>query len=148
MYIYQQGCVRSGSVVECLTPDWRVAGFNLIGGTALCPWARHINLCLVLVQPRKYHPDMSEKMLTRAKRIKSNKQKCINKAHAVDEQLFDFMYTHSWAVTKTDSINSNVHRTEHSFVTSSWHQDELQDDLSICSGKLHIFHAFARHYGY
>ena len=36
---------RSGSVVECLTLDQRVAGSSLTGGTALCLRARHINLC-------------------------------------------------------------------------------------------------------
>ena len=43
---------RSGSVVECLTPDPGVAGVSLTSVTALCPWARHIYPTLVLVQPR------------------------------------------------------------------------------------------------
>ena len=40
---------RSGSVVECLTwdrrvatRDWSVAGLSVTAGTGLCPWARHI----------------------------------------------------------------------------------------------------------
>ena len=47
-------------MVECLTRDRGVAGSSLIGGTALCPGARHVILCLVLVQPRKTHPNMTK----------------------------------------------------------------------------------------
>ena len=54
---------RSGSVVECLTPDWGAAGSSLTGVTALCPWARHINPSLVLVQPRKTCPYITERLL-------------------------------------------------------------------------------------
>ena len=42
--------------------------------TAVSPWARHIYPCLVLVQPRKTRPDITERLLTGAKRIKSTKQ--------------------------------------------------------------------------
>ena len=50
---------KTGSaVVECLTRDRGVAGLSLTGVSALCPWARHINPCLLLVQPRKTRPDM------------------------------------------------------------------------------------------
>ena len=45
----------------------------LTGVTALCPWARHINPCLVLVQPRKTLPDITMKLLTGTYRIKTNK---------------------------------------------------------------------------
>ena len=44
---------RSGSEVECLTWDRRAAGSSLTLIIGLCPWARHIYPCLVLVQPRK-----------------------------------------------------------------------------------------------
>ena len=54
----------SGSVVECLTCDRRVAGLSLTGITVLCPRARHINPCLVFVQPRETSLNMTEKMLT------------------------------------------------------------------------------------
>ena len=54
---------RSGSEVECLTRDWRVAGSSLTGIIALCPWARHINPSLVLVQPRKTCPFITERLL-------------------------------------------------------------------------------------
>ena len=52
---------HSGSVVECLTRDWGAAGLSLTSATALCPWARHINPSLVLVQPRKTCPDITER---------------------------------------------------------------------------------------
>ena len=44
---------HSGSVIECLTRDRGAAGSSLTGITVLCPWARHIYLCLVLVHPQK-----------------------------------------------------------------------------------------------
>ena len=65
---------RSGSVVECLTWDRGVVGSSLTGVTALCPCARHIYPCLVLVQPRKTRPNIIERLLTGTYRIKSNKQ--------------------------------------------------------------------------
>ena len=45
---------RNGSVVE---------GSSLTGVTALCPWARHINPSLVLVQPRETPPYITERLL-------------------------------------------------------------------------------------
>ena len=53
-----------GSVVEYWTQDQEVVGLSLTRGTALCPCAKNLILCLVLVQPRKIHPDMTEKLLT------------------------------------------------------------------------------------
>ena len=55
--------VRSGSVVQCLTRDRGAAALSLTGVTALFPWARHINPRLVLVQPRKTHPYITEILL-------------------------------------------------------------------------------------
>ena len=60
----QKNCrERSGSEVECLTRDRGAAGSSLTGVTALCPSARHINPSLVLVQPRKTHPYITERLL-------------------------------------------------------------------------------------
>ena len=73
MFLLLCGRERSGSVVECLTRDRRVGGKSLTGCTVLCPRARHIIPCLVLVQPKKTCPNMPEKMLTGMLRIKSNK---------------------------------------------------------------------------
>ena len=64
---------RSGSVLECLTWDRGVGGLSLNKGTVLGTWARHFILCLVLVQPRKTRPDMTEQMLTGMKASKQVK---------------------------------------------------------------------------
>ena len=50
----------SGSVVECLTRDRGASP----GVTTSCPRARHINPSLVLVQPRKSHPYITERLFT------------------------------------------------------------------------------------
>ena len=50
-------------MVECLTRDRGAAGSSLTGVTALSPWARHIYLSLVLVQPRKTRPYITERLL-------------------------------------------------------------------------------------
>ena len=52
---------HSGSVVESLTRDPGAAGLSPIGVTVLCPWARHIYPSLVLYQPRKTRPNITEK---------------------------------------------------------------------------------------
>ena len=52
-HCYREG---SGSVVECLTRDWR-AGVRASQASLRCgPWARHIYPSLVQVQPRKTRP--------------------------------------------------------------------------------------------
>ena len=38
-------------------------GSSLIGVTALCPWTRHIYPSLVLVQPTKIRPYITERLL-------------------------------------------------------------------------------------
>ena len=43
--------------------DRRAAGSSLTGVTALCPRARHINPSLVLAQPRKNRPFITERLL-------------------------------------------------------------------------------------
>ena len=50
-------------MVDCLTRDLGAAGSSLTGVTALCPWTRHVNPSLVLVQPRKTHPYINERLL-------------------------------------------------------------------------------------
>ena len=56
-----------GGLVEHYTGDQRVAGWSLTAGrvTVLCPGARRFIRCLVLVHPRKIHPNMTEKAWTR-----------------------------------------------------------------------------------
>ena len=79
---------HSGSVVECLTRDRGAAGSSLTGVTVLCPWARHINPCLVLVQPRKTLTDITERLLTGTSRIKSNKAKEIIDHYYVNDNKY------------------------------------------------------------
>ena len=55
-------------MVEYLTPDQGIAGLSLTSVTALYPSARHINPCLILVQPRKTCPEITEKLLTGMKK--------------------------------------------------------------------------------
>ena len=56
---------RLGSAVAaCLTRDRGAAGSSLTGVTALWSIARHIYPSLVLVQPRKNHPCLTERLLT------------------------------------------------------------------------------------
>ena len=53
---------RSDSVVECLTGDWRAAIRASPGSLGCGPLARHIYPSLVLVQPRKTCPYISERL--------------------------------------------------------------------------------------
>ena len=55
---------RCGLVVEFLSRDLRAVGSSLAVVTVLCPRARLIYPCLVLVQPRKTRPDVTEILLT------------------------------------------------------------------------------------
>ena len=67
---------RCGSVVAFLTWDLGAAGSSLPGVTALCPWARHINPSLVLVQPMKTGPYITERLFVgRKESNQTNKQK-------------------------------------------------------------------------
>ena len=57
----------------CLTRDRGAAGLSLTGVTTLCPWARHINPSLVLVQPRKTRPYITERLLMGCKESNQTK---------------------------------------------------------------------------
>ena len=67
-------CNTNDVVVECLTRDRGAAGSSLTGVTALCPWARHINPSLVLVQLRKTCPYITERLLMGRKESNQIKQ--------------------------------------------------------------------------
>ena len=54
---------RSGSVVECLTRDRRAAVQVSPASLRCGPRARHIYPSLVLVQPRKTRPCLTERLL-------------------------------------------------------------------------------------
>ena len=62
---------RSGSVVEGLTRDRRAAGSSLTGFTAL---SKNINPSLVLVQPRKTRPFITERLLMGRKESNQTKK--------------------------------------------------------------------------
>ena len=62
------------TLVECAAisnVSIRISGLS--GVTTLCPWARHINYCIVPVPPRKTRPDITGKLLTGMWRIESYK---------------------------------------------------------------------------
>ena len=65
---------RSGSMVECLTRD-RGARVRASPASLRCgPWARHIYPSLVLVQPRKTCPCLTERLLMGRKESNQTKQ--------------------------------------------------------------------------
>ena len=60
MYMYKGAQWLSGRVLDSRP---RAAGSSLTVVTELCPLARHINPSLVLVQPRKTRPYITERLL-------------------------------------------------------------------------------------
>ena len=103
---------RSGSMEETLTQERGATGKSLTGVTALCPWARHINPSLVLVQPRKIGPFITERLLMGRK--ESNQT---NKNHVIAH----FMYLLGQDTTIYISILVLTNFT--SLYFSSWHID-------------------------
>ena len=65
---------RSGSVVECLTPDRRAPGSSLTGVTALWSLSKTHYPSLVLVQHRKTRPCLTERLLMGRKESNQTKQ--------------------------------------------------------------------------
>ena len=72
---------------------WSFAGVPVVsfstGITALCPWVRHINPCLLLVQPRKIRPGIAEKLLTQGHKEKNQ----TNNDHKILAQNFFLYYS-------------------------------------------------------
>ena len=64
---------RSGSVVECLTRDRRAAGSSL-RRHCVVSLSKNINPSLVLVQPRKTRPYITERLLMGRKESNQNKK--------------------------------------------------------------------------
>ena len=97
---------RSGSVAECLTRDRGAAGSSLTGVTALCPWARHMYPSLVLVQPRKTRPFITERLLMGRKESNQTnkhvssyaKEKCVRMQNITCVILCKGLY---WSLCKT-----------------------------------------------
>ena len=91
---------RSGSVVEWLTWDQGAVGSSLTGVTELCPWARHINPSLVLVQLRKTRPFITERLLMVHKESNKKKKSCfwwmkisIKNTVSSDHNIFSWYWT-------------------------------------------------------
>ena len=64
-------------MVDCLTSDQGAAGLSLTGVTALCPRASHINPSLELVQPRKAHPYITERLLMGGEESYQTNKTCV-----------------------------------------------------------------------
>ena len=62
----------SGRVLDSRPSDCKLEPHCCV--TLMFPLERHVYICLVLVQPRKTRPGVTEKLFTRMQRIKSNKQ--------------------------------------------------------------------------
>ena len=50
-------------MVERLIREGGAGGSSLTGFTTMCPCVKHINSSLALVQPRKTHPYITERLL-------------------------------------------------------------------------------------
>ena len=68
---------RSGSVVECLTRDRRDAGFEPHRRHCVVSLSKKIYPSLVLVQPRKTRPFITERLLMGRKESNQTKIQCI-----------------------------------------------------------------------
>ena len=55
------GCLQF--VIVVFPDHTHLLFLTLTGGSGLCPRARHFILCLILVKPRKAHPNMTEKIV-------------------------------------------------------------------------------------
>ena len=75
---------HSGSVVESLTRDREAAGSSLTGITGL--WSLSIYPSLVLVQPRKTRPCLTERLLMGGK--ESNQTKLTDDSHEISLTYF------------------------------------------------------------
>ena len=68
---------RSGSVVECTTRNWGATGSSLTGVTVLWSLSKTHYPSLILVQPRKTRPCLTERLLMGHKdKIKCKNGKC------------------------------------------------------------------------
>ena len=103
----------SDSVVKCLTRDQGAAGSSLTGVNVLCPWERHINPSLVLVQPRKTHPCITGSLLMGHKESNQTKQNLIRAisliiTHWVPSELFCLswftFHQHNYSHIRTISL--------------------------------------------
>ena len=75
------------AVVECLTRDLEAAGSSLTGITALCVLEQDIDPSLVLVQPKKTRPFITERLLMGHKESNKKKNKSLLSPYKVDRKL-------------------------------------------------------------
>ena len=81
----------SGRVLDSRPKGW---GLSLSSVTALCPWARHINPCLALVQPRNSRPDITERLLTWSWDVKNQ----------IKQQAFSLIFQQNYPLTSFNSL--------------------------------------------
>ena len=74
-YRFMQFKSTGSAVVECLIREWGAWGSSLTSVAVLCPWARHIYPSLVLVQPRKTCPCLTERLLMGSKESNQTNKK-------------------------------------------------------------------------
>ena len=67
----------SGSVVECLTRDRGATGLSLSSVTVLWSLSKQIYPSLVLVQPRKTRPCLTERLLMGRKESNQTNTNCL-----------------------------------------------------------------------
>ena len=65
---------RSGSVVECLTRDRGAEGSSLTRRNCVVSLSKNMNSSLVLVQPRKTRPFITERLLVGRKESNQTKK--------------------------------------------------------------------------
>ena len=81
---------RSGSVVECLTRDRRAAGLSPQRRHCVVSLSKNINPSLILVQPRKTRPFITERLLMgRKESNQTNKQISIT---SMQKELIDTQF--------------------------------------------------------
>ena len=93
-------------MVECLTRDRAAVGSSLINITALCPWARHINPSLVLVQPRKTCPFITERLLMWRKESNNTKM-CIKGLHR-GQKIHSSARDYEWNLERTSNSSQST----------------------------------------
>ena len=96
-------------MAECLTRE-RPRVWASQASLRCCPWARHIYPSLVLVQPRKTHPCLTERLLMGRKESNQTNKQNMLLMHSFFFVVF-FLYVYAfWVRYKIDVISSNVHK--------------------------------------
>ena len=102
-------------MVEWLTRYRGTAGSSLTRAPALCPWARHINPNLVLVQPRKTRTYITERMLMGRKESNQTKTNTCDVTWRGGKALFRII-----PMDKPSAVQGRIQDTD-IFFTSNGH---------------------------